>query len=130
MCMENRAGPEEANAGDDLRGDARRIAVWAAVGGETDLRDVDGQMGEERGTEADENIRTQPRGFAGDLALEADGAAEQRGEHQLEQQYELQGLAQIRERGRAGRALQQSEQGNYEAPRRGWSAHVEIAHVS
>ena len=115
--MEDRPGTEKSNARHDLRGDARRVAVRPAVGREPDLGQVDRQMGEERGADTDENIGTQARRLAGELTLEADRAAENGGQRQLEKQHELQRLAQIGERRRAGGALQQGEQRDYRALR-------------
>ena len=102
--MQNRAGAEEADARDDLRGDACGIAVRAAVGREPDPRDVHRQLREQRRADADENVRAQAGGFSGDLALDADRAAEQRGQEQLAEDAEPKRDDEIR-RGLAERRL-------------------------
>jgi len=126
MRVQNRAGAEKADARDDLRGDARRVAIGTPVGREPDLRDVDRQMGKERGADADENIGTEAGRLPGDLTLEANRATEERGEKQLQEQREAQGVAQRGERRRmGGRLLQQDERGNGQR-----SARIEIADIS
>src|SRR5215471_11295559 len=56
-AVDDRASAEETHAGDDLRGDAPRVAVRPAVRGKTDSRDVERQLREQRRTDADENVR-------------------------------------------------------------------------
>ena len=56
------------------------VAVRAAVGREADPRDVHRELREQRRADADENVRAQAGGLSGDLALDADRAAEQRGQ--------------------------------------------------
>ena len=92
MGVENCPGPEEADAGNDLSRNARGIAVGSPVRGEADLADGDGEVREERRTDADKYVRTEAGGLAGDLAFESDGAAKQRREEQLEQQRQSQNL--------------------------------------
>ena len=58
------------------------------IGREADLRDVDRQLREQRRADADENVRAQARGLSGELAFDADRAAEQRGEQKLRQDAE------------------------------------------
>jgi hypothetical protein len=92
-------------------------------------------MREERRADADEYVGTQARRFTRDLALHADGAAKNRGEKQFEEQRKTQGVEPcIDRRPRCDGVLQQKEelreQRNYRAPCRGWSARVEIAHIS
>ena len=67
-------GAEEADAGDDLRRDARRVADAMAV----DEPDAGGDVHEQRGADADQDVRAQAGGLARELALEADDAAEER----------------------------------------------------
>jgi hypothetical protein len=81
--MQDRAGAEEADAGDDLRGDARRIAVGTMVGCETDLRNIDRQLSEQRRADADQNVGPQPGGLSRELALHPDGPAEKSGEEEF-----------------------------------------------
>jgi hypothetical protein len=48
--------------------------------------DLERDVREQRGANADENVRAQPRGLARDLALQPDRAAEDDGERELEKQ--------------------------------------------
>jgi hypothetical protein len=67
--------PMKPMPGNDLRGDAR---VVAAEGGSEAV----GEQGEHRRAEADKEISAQAGGLVLDLALEADGAAEDGRQHQ------------------------------------------------
>jgi hypothetical protein len=127
MSMEDRAGAKEADAGNDLRGDARRVTIGTSIGRETDLRDVNREMREERGADADENVRTKAGRLPGDLALEADRAAEERGEEELEEQLEAEGVGEVEVRRPMRDCLleQNCESGNCQR-----SARIEIADVS
>ena len=58
MRVENRARAEKTDSRNDLRGDARRIAVRPAVRREADLGDGDRQVREDRRADADEEMRT------------------------------------------------------------------------
>src|SRR3954471_9026502 len=107
MGMQDRACAEEADPGHDLRRDPCGVTIWPAFGSEADLRDADREMREQRGAEADENIRTEPRRLACDLTLEADRAAENGGEQQLEQQHQSQDVAHAPERRPRKRLLQE-----------------------
>src|ERR1051326_8432434 len=93
MRVEDRTSAEEADARDDLGRDACRVTVRMTGGVEADLRDADRQMGEQRGADTDEYVRTKAGGLPGDLTLEADRAAEQRREQELEQQGQSQCFA-------------------------------------
>jgi hypothetical protein len=149
MGVQNRPRAQEADPTHDLRRDPRRVAVWATVGREADLRDVDGQMCEQCRADADENVRAQSGRLAGDLALQPDRAAEDRREQQLEEQNEAKNVAQLRERALRERPRREPEerwQRNGLAPAResaasimplergratpSASARVEVAHVS
>lgn len=137
MRVEDRSGSEKADAGDDLSRNARGVAVWAAIRREADLRDANRQMREKRRADADEYVRTKPGWLPGDLTLEADGAAEQRREQQLEQQGEPQRLAHRAERilGESVQKERRGEQSDYRPPRRSNdacapSARIEIANVA
>jgi hypothetical protein len=55
-------------------------------------------MREKRGADTDEHVRTKTGGLSGNLALQANRAAEQRREQQLEQQRQSQSLADRAER--------------------------------
>jgi hypothetical protein len=101
--MKDCSGAEEANAGHDLRGDARRVAIGASVGSKANPRDIDRQLCEQRRANADEDIRTQPGRLAGELALDTDRAAKQRGEQKLGEDAESQRFGECFERrGRNG----------------------------
>ncbi len=105
LGVQDRAGAEEADTGDDLRRDAGRVAVRAAVRREADLRDVDRELREQRRADADQNVRAQPSRFVRQLALDADGAAEERGEQQLDEDREAERRRQRGERRRSGSIL-------------------------
>ena len=62
------------------------------VGSESDPRDVDRQLREQRRADADQNVGAKAGGFSGQFALEADRAAEQRGEQKLAEHAESQRL--------------------------------------
>src|SRR3954447_18586979 len=139
MRVENRARAEEADPRDDLCRDAGRVTVRTPVRGEADLGDVDREMRKERRADTDEDVRAKARGLARDFSLEANGAAEQGGEQELEKQHELEGVAHRTERSDLERLSQevQGEQRNYRPPRRALgrlksvdSARVEVAHVT
>src|SRR5690349_14304546 len=137
--MKDRAGAEEPDAGNDLGRDARRVTVRPAIRCESDLGDADREMREEGRADADENIRTEARRFPRHLALEADRAAEQGGEEQLDEQHELEGVAHRTERPDLEWRTQevQGEQRDYRPPRPALgrtkgvvSARVEVAQVT
>jgi hypothetical protein len=108
MRMQNRAGAEKANAGNDLCRDARRVAVGTPVGREADFGDVNGEMREERRADADEYVCTEASRLARDLALDTDRAAENGREEEFEEQRKLQGLEPCIDRGPwSGGVLQQ-----------------------
>src|SRR6185312_9184955 len=58
LALHDRTGAEKTDARHNLRRDARRVSVRMTVGTDADLRDVDGELSEERGPHADQNIRT------------------------------------------------------------------------
>src|SRR5919204_670973 len=94
------------------RGEAGRVADAHAV----DVADADRQVHEDRRADADEDVRAQPGRLAGDLALQADRAAEEDGEEELEEQVEPQRRHHLRERlqrrarvGGSGEGEQESE---------------------
>src|SRR4029079_8836867 len=71
------AGPEEADAADDLRGDARRVgADEAAAACEELVEAVGGDEREERRPDADDEVRAKASLPLAPLALHADRAAE------------------------------------------------------
>src|SRR5688572_9636733 len=83
--LHDRARAQKAYARYDLCGDARRIADATFT-----IRhpDGNGQVHEERGPKADENVCPESGGLARELALDADDAAEQHGEGQAPKQVE------------------------------------------
>jgi hypothetical protein len=85
--VEDGARADEAHAGEDLRGQAARVAPA--------LGQADGEHGEEDGRDADEDVGTQARGLALELALDADGAAQKDREQELDQELEVQGGVQV-----------------------------------
>ena len=97
-ARDDEACSEEPDAGDDLRRDSRRITVRVAVGAEADLGDVDGELEKQRRADADENIRTKSGWLARELALDPDGAAQNRGEKELAQHAEAQCFGEYGER--------------------------------
>jgi hypothetical protein len=108
MRMQNRAGAEKANAGNDLCRNACRVAVWMSVGREADFGDVNREMREECRADADEYVCTEARRFARDLALDTDRTAEDGREEEFEEQRKLQGLEPCIDRGPwCGGVLQQ-----------------------
>jgi hypothetical protein len=84
-------------------------------------------MREERGADADENVRAKARGLSGDLALEADRAAEDGGNEELDEQVEARVVGEVESRRPVSNCLldQSCECGNCQR-----SARVEIADVS
>src|SRR5436309_2249737 len=76
--VEDRAGADEADTGDDLGGHARR------VGGPRSHRDR--QLRVEHRSDADQDVRPQAGRLAPELPLQADGPSEQRRETELEEQ--------------------------------------------
>src|SRR5450759_1897264 len=80
------AGAEEANPADDLSRDAPRVADPPSIGD----ADPYGDVHQQRGADADENIGAQASGFAGQLTLEADDPAEEDSEPELDEEVEAQ----------------------------------------
>ena len=76
--VQDGARADEADAGEDLGRDPAGVA--------SARRDVPREHGEERGPHADEDVRAETRGLAAKLALEADGPAEDHGEHELKEE--------------------------------------------
>jgi len=87
--VQNRAGAQKANAGDDLRRNASRVTVGLARGAEPHLGDADRQLREQRRANADEDVGAQTSGLARELALEPHDAAKQRGEGELAEDGEM-----------------------------------------
>jgi hypothetical protein len=125
--MQDRAGAKETDPGDDLRGNTGGVAIRSSVGREADLRDVNREVREERGADADENVRTEAGGLSGDLTLETNRAAKDRGDEQLDEQVEARGVGEVERRRPKNDCLldQSCERGNCQR-----SARVEIADVS
>ena len=72
MTGEDDARAQEADARDDLRGDARRVVTGDAV--DEDVGEaVLGDEHHEAGGEADDGLRSNACALASDLSLEADG---------------------------------------------------------
>src|SRR6266700_117139 len=74
----DRARADEPHTGHDLRGDSRRVGVPG--------RHRERELGVEHRADADEDVGPETSRLAAQLALEADGAAEQGRETQLEEQ--------------------------------------------
>jgi hypothetical protein len=127
MGMQDRAGAEEPDPGDDLRGDTSGVAIGPSVGREADLRNVNREVREECGADADENVRTEAGGFSGDFTLEANRAAEDRGDEKLDEQVKARGVGEVERRRPMNDCLldQSCERGSCQR-----SARVEIADVS
>lgn len=80
MRLENRAGAEEADTGDDaLNGATDGIDVF-----ETRRSDPNGDDHDERGAEGDERVRAHAGRFPAQLAIESDAGSDQRGHEQAE----------------------------------------------
>jgi hypothetical protein len=78
--LENRAGAEEADTGDDaLNGATDGIDVFEAR-----RSDADGDDHNERSAERDERVRPHASRFPAQLAIESDAASDQRGHEQAE----------------------------------------------
>jgi hypothetical protein len=75
------AGAQEADAADHLCRDPRGIE-HNAIGADHVVEAVGGHDHDQRGSEAYEHVRAQPRHPFQPLALQSDGRAERRGEHQ------------------------------------------------
>ena len=76
---EDDARAQEADARDDLRGDARRVVTGDAV--DEDVGEaVLGDEHHEAGGEADDGLRSNACALASDLSLKADGRREDEGE--------------------------------------------------
>ncbi|CAG9218746.1 hypothetical protein BVI434_3560015 [Burkholderia vietnamiensis] len=87
-AQQDRAGAEKADARHHLRGDPRRIEHDACLPvhvGEAEDRDEH----HERGADAHQHVRAQARGPVESLALEPDHAAEQRGEQQASEKFDM-----------------------------------------
>jgi hypothetical protein len=127
VCVQDRAGAEETDPRDDLRGDTSGVAVGSSVGRETDLRDVNREVREERGADADENVRTEAGGLSGNLTLEANRAAKDGGDEELDEQIEARGVGEVERRRPMSDCLldQSCERGNCQR-----STRIEIADVS
>src|SRR6266568_4531573 len=76
--VEDRAGADEADTGDDLGGHARRVGIPGSH--------RDRQLRVQHGADADEDVRSQASRLAPQLSLQANGPAEQRREAELEEQ--------------------------------------------
>ena len=82
LSAQDRAAAEKADAGDDLRRDARRIAAVR-------FGQLDRDQGEGRGAERDQRVRAEAGGALTDLALRAEHRAEHGGEQQAAERFEL-----------------------------------------
>ena len=83
---DDRSGTDEADAGDDLRGDARRIGADDLVAAVQELAEaVRGDDREERRAETDEHVRSQSGFPVAQLALEPDRTAERGGDREAQQ---------------------------------------------
>src|SRR2546427_10908937 len=89
--VENRAGPDEADARDDLRRYAGRVRARRDCSG---ARPHHGEreVRVQYRADADQNVGSESRGLSAELALQADGATEQRGETELQHQIEAKDL--------------------------------------
>jgi len=83
--VQNRPRTDESDAGDDLTGDARGISTRSSRAGNR-VQHGKGQMGIQDRPDADQNIGAETGGFAAELALEPDRAAQQGGEPDLQHQ--------------------------------------------
>jgi len=87
--VEDRAGADEAHAGQDLGRDPAGIASLR--------RHAHGEDREQGGSDADEDVGAEAGGLSLQLPLEADGAAQQDGEDELDEQLQPQRLRPVRE---------------------------------
>jgi hypothetical protein len=94
--LHDRARAEEADAGDDLRRDARRIADALTVHNADPRRDVH----EQRRADTDQNVGAEAGRLARQLSLEADDPAEQDGEQQLDQEIDAQDARDLKDQGK------------------------------
>src|SRR5512146_1151149 len=131
-ALHDRPRADEADARDDLRSQSSRV---------TDARrSVDHaytyrHVGEQRGANADEDVRPQSRRFGLDLALEPDRATEDDGEREFREEVEAEDAVDVAQRRHvAGARDDLREQGNGHArpaPRAGTElSGVEVAHVA
>ena len=96
--LEDRAGAQEAHAGDDLGRDPRRVGAGCREG-------IDRQDGEARRPERHEQMGAHPRGMLVDLALEADERAEHRRPEQADDDRQLEAEVEIHRRSVRGRLV-------------------------
>src|SRR5690242_15345192 len=82
--MQNRARPDEPDAGGDLRGDTGRVAVARTLEGQPHRH-----QREEHGADANQDVRPETGRLARELPLQPDRAPEQHGECQLKQDIEM-----------------------------------------
>ena len=92
-ALHDRSRTDETDSGDDLRRQPRGIADARS---RVRQADADRHIRQQRGTDANENVRTKPRGLAFDLALQTDRAAKDDGERELEQQVEAKRADELR----------------------------------
>src|SRR5215203_1395710 len=86
LALHDGAGAEKPHAAHHLGGDARRVTDSLAL----HHADAHGDVHEQRGPEADEDVGPEAGGLPRELALEADDAAQEDRERQLDQEVEAQ----------------------------------------
>jgi hypothetical protein len=80
---DDRAGPEEADAGHDLGRDARRVGPDDVPAGDEEVVEaVRGDEREQARAERHEKVRPHPRFTVAKLTLEADRGAQRRGDRE------------------------------------------------
>src|SRR5699024_11955897 len=122
------SGTEEADARDDLSGDARRIEVDLV--GEDRGEAIGGDEREGTGSQAHEDMGPVPRGLLADLTLDAEqGAQDERGEQELDLD-EARVLDQADERFHTYLQIMRACRCRASAARRRWSQQSASMHVT